>query len=43
MLAPTRELVAELNRRAPVIIVWTVPRPGKKCVWETVTGRVSAT
>ena len=27
----------------PVIIVSTVPRPGKKCVWGTETGRVSAT
>jgi AAA domain len=27
----------------PVIIVATVPRPGKKCVWGTETGRVSAT
>jgi conjugative relaxase-like TrwC/TraI family protein len=27
----------------PVIIVATVPRPGLKCVWGTVTGRVSET
>jgi hypothetical protein len=40
MLAPTRELVAELNRRA-VIIVATVPQPGKKCIWGTETGPVS--
>ena len=42
MLAPTRELVAELTA-APVIIVATVPLPGQKCVWGTETGPVSET
>ena len=32
MLAPTRELVAELNRRARDHRLGNVPRPGKKCV-----------
>jgi AAA domain len=36
MLAPTRELVAELNSRASA-----TSRPSKKCVWGIETGRVS--
>ena len=41
MLAPTRELVAELNRRARDHRLETVPGPGKKCVSGMETGRVS--
>ena len=40
MLAPTRELVAELNV-APVIIASTTPQPRPRCVWPTAIGPVS--
>ena len=41
MLAPTRQLSLS-STVAGVINVSTVPGPGKKCVWGTETGRVSA-
>ena len=40
MLAPTRELVAELNR-APAIIASATSRTDERCTWLTGTGPVS--
>ena len=41
MIAPTRNLVAELNRRARAHRLDRHARPDRRCVWPTETGPVS--